>query len=210
MYLFLPLLMNVQFEWMLKLCMYDNKHILTWLDLMSHGIQLRVISQESSPCLLFYMSLKIIEITAASSRGHWVKLIDTKTRHSVTEPLRWEVCSTVCHSFIRNAMHLESFVRRNLQYIHITLRNIQLISYILIFVFCCGLVPVNLTHVIQGRFTSQGLYSLSGKTSYRKISWSLEAARFEFRLFQSLWNLTGTSAAALPRCLSNFGVIRSL
>ena len=30
---------------------------------------------------------------------------------------------------------------------------------------------------------SQNLYSLSGKTSYRKISWSLEAARFRFRLF---------------------------
>ena len=41
-----------------------------------------------------------------------------------------------------------------------------------------------------------GLYSLSGKTSYRKISWSLEPARFGFKLFQSLWNLTGTSAAA--------------
>ena len=27
---------------------------------------------------------------------------------------------------------------------------------------------------------NQGLYSLSGKTSYRKISWSLEAARFGF------------------------------
>ena len=37
-----------------------------------------------------------------------------------------------------------------------------------------------------------GLYSLSGRTSYRKISWILEAARFGFRPFQSLWNLTGT------------------
>ena len=55
-----------------------------------------------------------------------------------------------------------------------------------------------------------GLYSLSGKTSYRKISWSLEAARFGFKLFQSLWNLTGTSAALLPRCLSNFRTIRPL
>ena len=55
-----------------------------------------------------------------------------------------------------------------------------------------------------------GLYSLSGKTSYRKISWSLEAARFGFRLFQSLWNLAGTSAAALPRCLSNFRAILPL
>ena len=35
-----------------------------------------------------------------------------------------------------------------------------------------------------------GLHSLSGRTSYRKFSWSLGAARFGFRLFQSLWNLT--------------------
>ena len=56
----------------------------------------------------------------------------------------------------------------------------------------------------------QGLYSLSGKTSYRKISWSLEAARFGFKLFQSLWNLESTSAALLPRCLSNFRAIRPL
>ena len=55
-----------------------------------------------------------------------------------------------------------------------------------------------------------GLYSLSGKTSYRKISWSLEAARFGFKLFQWLWNLAGTSAALLPRCLSNFRAIRPL
>ena len=56
----------------------------------------------------------------------------------------------------------------------------------------------------------QGLYSLSGKTSYRKISWSLEAAGFGFKLFQSLWNLAGTSAELLPRCLSNFRAIRPL
>ena len=55
-----------------------------------------------------------------------------------------------------------------------------------------------------------GLYSLSDKMFYRKISWSLEAARFGFRLFQPLWNLTGTSAAALPSCLSNCRAIRSL
>ena len=55
----------------------------------------------------------------------------------------------------------------------------------------------------------QGL-SLSGKTSYRKISWSLEAAGFGFKLSQSLWNLAGTSAALLPRCLSNFRAIRPL
>ena len=53
------------------------------------------------------------------------------------------------------------------------------------------------------------LYSLSGKTSYRKISWSLEAARFGFKLYQSLSNLAGTSAALLPRSLSNFRAIRT-
>ena len=53
-----------------------------------------------------------------------------------------------------------------------------------------------------------GLYSVSGKTSYRKISKSLEAVRFEFRLLQSFWNLTDTFATALPRCLSNLRAIQ--
>ena len=39
------------------------------------------------------------------------------------------------------------------------------------------------------RPSSQGLYSQSGRTPYHKISWSLETARFRFRLFRSLWNL---------------------
>ena len=55
-----------------------------------------------------------------------------------------------------------------------------------------------------------GLYSLSGRTSYGKISRILEAARFGFKHLSSLWNLTGTSAAPLPRCLLNFRAIRSL
>ena len=53
----------------------------------------------------------------------------------------------------------------------------------------------------------QGLYSLSGKTSYRQISWSLGAARLDVAMVVSLWNLTGTSAAALPRYLPNFRAI---
>ena len=53
----------------------------------------------------------------------------------------------------------------------------------------------------------QGLYSLSGKTSYRQISWSLEAARLGVIMIVSLWNLTGISAALLPRCLLNFRAI---
>ena len=53
-----------------------------------------------------------------------------------------------------------------------------------------------------------GPVSISEKTSFRKISSSLEAARFVFRIVRSLWNLTGTSAAVLPMCLSNFKAIR--
>ena len=53
----------------------------------------------------------------------------------------------------------------------------------------------------------QGLYSLSGKTSYRQISWSLEVARLDVAMVVSLWNLTGTSAALLPRYLPNFRAI---
>ena len=44
---------------------------------------------------------------------------------------------------------------------------------------------------------SPGLYSLSGKTSYRQISRSLEAARFNIILIVSLWNSTGISTALL-------------
>ena len=58
----------------------------------------------------------------------------------------------------------------------------------------------------RGRAT-QGLYSLSGKTSYREISWSLEATRLDVIMVVSLWHLTGTSAAALPMCLLNFRAI---
>ena len=52
------------------------------------------------------------------------------------------------------------------------------------------------------KHTEAGLYSLSGKTSYRQISWSLEATRLGVIIIALLWNLTGSSAAALPRGLS--------
>ena len=51
------------------------------------------------------------------------------------------------------------------------------------------------------------LYSLSGKTSYHQTSWCLEAARLDVIMIVSLCNLTGISAALLPRCLSNFWAI---
>ena len=56
---------------------------------------------------------------------------------------------------------------------------------------------VNKEHSHERSPMTQGLYSLSGKTSYRQISWSIEAARLDVAMVVSLWNLTGTSAAAL-------------
>ena len=50
--------------------------------------------------------------------------------------------------------------------------------------------------------------SISDKTSYRKISWTLEALRFVFKIVGSLWNLTDSSAAMLQTCLSNFKAMR--
>ena len=50
-------------------------------------------------------------------------------------------------------------------------------------------------------------YSLSGRTSHHRISWSLEAARSNVIMITSLWNLTVISAALLPRCLLNFRAI---
>ena len=45
---------------------------------------------------------------------------------------------------------------------------------------------------------------ISNKMSYCEISQSLESKRFSFRIVQSHRNLTGTSAAVLPMCLSYF------
>ena len=53
-----------------------------------------------------------------------------------------------------------------------------------------------------------GIYSLIGKTSYRKISCSLKAARVGIAMTVSLYNLTSISAALLPSYLSNFRAIK--
>ena len=67
----------------------------------------------------------------------------------------------------------------------------------------------NYCHILRRPPTAcnQGPVSISAKTSYRKISWSLEATRLVVNIIASLWNLTDTSAALLPKCLSNFRAI---
>ena len=58
----------------------------------------------------------------------------------------------------------------------------------------------------ENKIVYMGLYSLSGRTSRRKIT---RSQKYVVILFQSLWNVTGASVAALTRCLSNFRTIRS-
>ena len=67
-------------------------------------------------------------------------------------------------------------------------------------------VPVSTSDATQPG--NQDPASISEKTSFCKISLSLEAAGFVFKIVRSLWNLTGTSAAVLPMCLSNFKAMR--
>ena len=54
------------------------------------------------------------------------------------------------------------------------------------------------------------LYSLSGRTSYRQISWSLGDAKLDVIIVVYLWNLIGISTALLPRCLSNVRAIEKV
>ena len=54
-----------------------------------------------------------------------------------------------------------------------------------------------------------GLYSLSGKPSYRQISWSLEVAGLYVAMMVSFRNSTSNSAALLPRCQSIFWTIEN-
>ena len=69
------------------------------------------------------------------------------------------------------------------------------------------LIKLDMASVLEWDKNILGLYSLSGKTSYRQISWSLETARLDVIMIVSLWNLAGVSAALLPRCLPNFRAI---
>ena len=57
------------------------------------------------------------------------------------------------------------------------------------------------THIVRMARLSwiQGLYSLSGKTSFLQISWNLATTSLGVVLIVSLWNMTDILAALLPR-----------
>ena len=114
----------------------------------------------------------------------------------------------------RELIQLLHCTKEKLQKMHQWEREYHFIVFILRIIsshhFICYLLTTS--HYLQqylSKFPSMpslghlGLYSLSGKTSYRQISRSLEAARLGVIMIVSLWNLTGISAAVLLRCLSN-------
>ena len=71
-------------------------------------------------------------------------------------------------------------------------------------------LPISVVSIIYVQLCPMDSYSLSGRTSYSKISWSHKVAWFRFRHFQSLWNVPGTSTTALQICLWNVKATRSL
>ena len=70
----------------------------------------------------------------------------------------------------------------------------------------------NLIHYVSDPVNSESSFKDTGplfskRTDILLLSWSFEATRLGVKLLQLLWKLTGTSAALLPRCLSNFSDI---
>ena len=53
----------------------------------------------------------------------------------------------------------------------------------------------------------QGIYSLSGRTFCRKISWSFEAAGLDVSIIVWLWILTSVSTALLLSCMASIRAI---
>ena len=79
--------------------------------------------------------------------------------------------------------------------------------WLLLWVYIRGPILVWLTMCVHG-FVVLIVCSSYVIISCESLS-NLGAARFGFRLFPPLRNLTGASAALLPRCLSNFRIMRS-
>ena len=53
-------------------------------------------------------------------------------------------------------------------------------------------------------YAHQGLYSLSYKTSYRQISWSLWATRFDVIIIVSIWNLRSHWSRFVEKILETY------
>ena len=160
---------------------YGDQWILTWRLLMpghQQWLRLRI----RNIWLLYHSPWKLGPICPLT---HWGKLMTT-----------WQ--TTFSHSFFFNE-NCCILMQNSLRYVPQGLTN---------------QVSIGSDNGLAPHYASLGLNELihwghnpsstSNKMSYRKISWSLKTARFVFRIVRSLWNLTSTSAALLPMCLTNF------
>ena len=82
-------------------------------------------------------------------------------------------------------------------------------QYIKFYILCFIVVILS---VLNGPMSSNfpypiGYLSQSGRTSYRKTTWRLKAARLDVIMIVSLWNLIGTSTGLPSRGLSNVRLI---
>ena len=89
----------------------------------------------------------------------------------------WDIATSQGLEFLQAMIPTNQIYLLLMFFLYSMLSTVILLNVLPIVTFYISLVVVLCA-------TLQGLYSLSGKTSYRKISWSLEAARFGFKLFQ--------------------------
>ena len=153
------------------------------------------------PCFILQLISKYCSMLGLNSSTFSVKLhLNTLHRigdHFVYVPSQWETtlqCNIVFHWLDGLVQERRNSIANALE-LHLSCTNPLKWS------------PQNSLEIENKLALTQGLYSLSGKTSYRQISWSLEAVRLGVIIIAPLWNLTGTSAALLPRGLSNFRAI---
>ena len=112
--------------------------------------------------------------------------------------ISWNLETAICGFRIARSLWNLTVPPRHLS----NFRSIRLIEHLM-----ASRLP-DITRFGIFRLENQAPVSISDKTCFRKISQSLEAAKFVFRIVQSLWNLTGTSAALLPMCLSSSKAMR--
>ena len=87
------------------------------------------------------------------------------------------------------------------------LSNFYVLKIGLVAEFCIVLYQSSTYFEYRVSLYTQVFYSVNGKTSFRQISWGVEAARLGVLMIVSFWNLAGISTAPLPRRLSNFRTI---
>ena len=157
-----------------------------------------------SEYLWVFLSLDMVDITKylGNNNGHGMWYNDTTTGHVTKQNLKLHNEDT----FITDDINPSCWHKSKLRKIFSWRINCIIIPNPLSN-FDVFILIISIVNLRYQRGWHLGPVPISDKTSYRKISWSLEAERSVVQIITQLWNLTGTSAPLLPRCLSNFRAI---